>query len=476
MCILLLINHNFRLGFDGFADEFGPKKRVNKSGFSSHFFVQLNSLPRLMGELNKKYQDYGYYGQELESSIGFNPYDYWPFRLMGELNKKYQDYGYYGQELESSIGFNPYDYWPFRLTFIIFGYATIVLPTYLLIVWIRRKYSENNIRFERNIILKFLKLFAIGTPEASYHFFMGFLQERIITVGYPKRDNVLVVEPFGDAQFLVLINRIVALILCLLFFIRDYKNQPVHVPPLYKHSFCSLSNTLSSWCQYEALKFVSFPVMTVCKASKLIPTMLMGRIVRNKKYSTRSYSTAIILVFGACLFFLSTHSTSKKESSITTISGIVLMAGYLAFDSFTPNWQKKLFDCKPQVSKTQMMLGVNAFSAVLCFASLLEQGTLLPSMSFALTHDGFTRDVFLLSLSGALGQVFIYAIIKQFGPEVLAVIMTLRQILSIVVSSIYFSHPLSIRGIFGLLLVFGAIFYSKFAEIHDRTNKRNPKS
>lgn len=206
---------------------------------------------------------------------------------MGELNKKYQDYGYYGQELESSIGFNPYDYWPFRLTFIIFGYATIVLPTYLLIVWIRRKYSglffpwkissifslfaENNIRFERNIILKFLKLFAIGTPEASYHFLlsenkndsdlkptqtqqnepsskfkkwlfkdgsillfyfvgiqlnfvsMGFLQERIITVGYPRRDNVLVVEPFGDAQFLVLINRIVALILCLLFFIRDYK-------------------------------------------------------------------------------------------------------------------------------------------------------------------------------------------------------------------------------------------------------------
>ena len=40
-------------------------------------------------------------------------------------------------------------------------------------------------------------------------------------------------------------------------------HQSVHRTPLYKYSFCSVSNTLSSWCQYEALKFVSFPTQ-VC--------------------------------------------------------------------------------------------------------------------------------------------------------------------------------------------------------------------
>lgn len=82
----------------------------------------------------------------------------------------------------------------------------------------------------------------------------------------------------------------------------------------------------------------------------------MGRIVRNKSYSIRDYVTAIILVMGACCFFLSNQSDLKKGSSVTTISGIILMTGYLAFDSFTPNWQRKLFDCKPQVSKTQVLL------------------------------------------------------------------------------------------------------------------------
>ena len=79
----------------------------------------------------------------------------------------------------------------------------------------------------------------------------------------------------------------------------------------------------------------------------------MGRLIRNKSYSTREYVIALILVAGACTFFLSsqTFSTSNK---VTTASGIILMIGYLAFDSFTPNWQKKLLDCKPSVSKSQV--------------------------------------------------------------------------------------------------------------------------
>lgn len=34
-------------------------------------------------------------------------------------------------------------------------------------------------------------------------------------------------------------------------------------PPLYKYSYCTLSNIISSWCQYEALKYVSFPTQVI---------------------------------------------------------------------------------------------------------------------------------------------------------------------------------------------------------------------
>ena len=52
---------------------------------------------------------------------------------------------------------------------------------------------------------------------------------------------------------------------------------------LYEYSFPSVSNLLSSWCQYEALKYVSFPATTLFKSFKLAPVMLMGKILGNKE-------------------------------------------------------------------------------------------------------------------------------------------------------------------------------------------------
>lgn len=78
---------------------------------------------------------------------------------------------------------------------------------------------------------------------------------------------------FHDSQFLVLINRILAFFFAIAGLIvinyRGTTKKPIHsdksysIAPLYQFLFCSLSNILSSWCQYEALKFVNFPTQ-VC--------------------------------------------------------------------------------------------------------------------------------------------------------------------------------------------------------------------
>jgi len=62
---------------------------------------------------------------------------------------------------------------------------------------------------------------------------------------------------FQDSQFLVFVNRILAFLMSGLYLL--VRRQPQHKTPLYKYVFCSLSNIMSSWCQYEALKYVSFP-------------------------------------------------------------------------------------------------------------------------------------------------------------------------------------------------------------------------
>ncbi|XGW05951.1 hypothetical protein V3C99_016366 [Haemonchus contortus] len=380
--------------------------------------------------------------------------------------------------------------WIVKLLIIILGYATVIVPSFYLINYARRKYAISE---PRSTLGRFLRAFAVGNenyqlldvaptlgkgsqsvPETRnllrdaillLFFFagiqctlvmMGFLQERIITRGYQNSGNGQL-DQFGDAQFLVFCNRVVAIVVCAIVLTLTWRRQPPHVQPLYVHSFTSISNTMSTWCQYEALKYVSFPTQTICKTSKVVVTMLMGLLIRGQRYTWQEWICGGAVGTGASLFLLGS-GRSRKEGVVTSVSGMVLMIGYLLFDSYTLNYQKKLFDKKPKISKYQMMMGVNVFSAILCAVSLLEQGTLFSSIDFALEHNNFFRDVFFLSLSGATGQLFIYSTIEKFGPIVFAVMMTIRQMLSILLSSFYYGHSLSSWSLIGFGIVFTAIF------------------
>lgn len=67
------------------------------------------------------------------------------------------------------------------------------------------------------------------------------------------------------------------------------QKQPQHKAPLYKYVFCSLSNIMSSWCQYEALKYVSFPTQVN------IVFFFFNKII--KIYLTFHYSIKIRIIY-----------------------------------------------------------------------------------------------------------------------------------------------------------------------------------
>jgi adenosine 3'-phospho 5'-phosphosulfate transporter B2 len=61
---------------------------------------------------------------------------------------------------------------------------------------------------------------------------------------------------------------------------------------------CSLSNTVSSYSQYASLKYVSFPMQSIFKSAKVIPVMIMGKIVQNILYSLVEYTEACMITIG----------------------------------------------------------------------------------------------------------------------------------------------------------------------------------
>eukprot|EP00971_Amphidinium_carterae_P116650 2310609-Amphidinium_carterae.1 len=50
----------------------------------------------------------------------------------------------------------------------------------------------------------------------------------------------------------------------------------LNTAPLWKYLVISLTNVYASTCQYEALKYVSFPVQMLGKSFKMMPVMMWG--------------------------------------------------------------------------------------------------------------------------------------------------------------------------------------------------------
>ena len=273
------------------------------------------------------------------------------------------------------------------------------------------------------------------------------MQESVITRSYEG-------EKFTNSQFLVFINRVLALLvsgLSLLLW-----KQPRHISPFYKYSYCSLSNIMSSWCQYEALKFVSFPTQILAKSCKVIPVMLMGKLVSNKNYPLNEYATALLMSVGVSMFLLATDPSSEKHTSQTTIAGLVILSGYMLFDSFTSNWQSQLFK-DYRMSSLQMMFGINIFSCIFTIFSLFIRGTFISSVLFLINHPKFALHSIILSVCSASGQLFIFYTISNFGPLIFTLIMTSRQAVSILISCLVYGHVLSVLAIAGMVIVFLAI-------------------
>ena len=99
----------------------------------------------------------------------------------------------------------------------------------------------------------------------------------MLTRRYPRGTG----EYFTYTYALVFTNRFWTLIMSglLLLYLKPRMSRSTVI---YEYSFPSISNMLSSWCQYEALRYVSFPATTLFKAFKLAPVMMMGKVLGNK--------------------------------------------------------------------------------------------------------------------------------------------------------------------------------------------------
>mmetsp|Transcript_9988 Transcript_9988/g.16508 ORF Transcript_9988/g.16508 Transcript_9988/m.16508 type:complete len:386 (+) Transcript_9988:81-1238(+) len=301
-------------------------------------------------------------------------------------------------------------------------------------------------------------LFCFTGLQVSY-LTWGYMQELIMTTSFEPTPSAPDGR-FPSAAFCVFSNRFLAIIVAMIAVrIKHGAVLANNAAPLVAFAPCALSNTMSSWSQYASLRYVSFPVQTVFKSSKIIPVMIMGKFLKGTNYPYSQYLEALLITIGVAIF--SVASKSSDSDTTTEIIGLLFMCTYITFDSFTSQWQSKVYDKygKANVDPYQMMLGVNSSAIIMTTMGLIVGGDIPKIIEFFKVNPNVLQYNIITAITSASGQLFIYTTIKEFGPIVFTVIMTTRQMISICISSILFGHIMSWKAAVGASLVFGVLFY-----------------
>lgn len=198
----------------------------------------------------------------------------------------------------------------------------------------------------------------------------------------------------------------------------------------------------------------------------------MGKFLKGTNYPIGQYVEALLITIGVAIF--SVMSKSSDRDTTTEFLGLVFLLCYIFFDSFTSQWQDRVYTQygRSNVDPYQMMLGVNMSAIIITTSGLIITGDFPIVWEFLQVNPIAFRYNIITAITSASGQLCIFYTIKEFGPIVFTIIMTTRQMFSICLSAILFNHQISWKASCGAILVFSVIFYQIRRKYRARQQKQ----
>ena len=285
--------------------------------------------------------------------------------------------------------------------------------------------------------------------------------------------------------------------------------------------------------QYEALRHVSLPLQTLAKSLKTPPVMTWTYVLHGRVYSSSEWAIAISVTVLVFVFMMSgdvaapqmRHAATGPSVDMRSDAlglgfgqvgiGMLYLFGYLTLDSFTSSWQESLFrkygpsasaksqqkraipsplsdveqgepllasDAKkstPVIFSPQvMMMYTTLFASFYSLAILTGTGTFEESLAFVARRwrTRLPGMMATMALSSAVSQFMIFKAIHRFGGYGFTMMMTVRQMLTVIISALSFSHNLSILQWMSALAVFSLLFLKAKASRKAAGSTSSPSS
>ncbi|SCV72658.1 BQ2448_4195 [Microbotryum intermedium] len=283
---------------------------------------------------------------------------------------------------------------------------------------------------------------------------------------------------------------------------------PSSSPPasslLKTYAFISLVSSLASPFGFLSLSHISFPTLLLGKSCKLIPVMLMNIILYRRKFPLHKYALVGLVTAGIWAFMaFKPLSKPAKGPATSSLLGMVLLGINLLLDGVVNATQDHVFATYRLLDGPQMMFFMNLFSTGLTIVALLFPTSITPSflaptvarqdfhillvgdraptvpfnalssaLNFISTHPKAKFDIFLFGLTGAIGQLFIFATLSLYGSLTLVTITVTRKMATMLLSVFVFNHQLTRGQWLGVMMVFGAVAMEALVAMREKKGKK----
>ncbi|CAG4984274.1 unnamed protein product [Parnassius apollo] len=283
------------------------------------------------------------------------------------------------------------------------------------------------------------------------------LQEKITRGKYGEN------EKFTCALSLVLVQCLVNYVFAQILMM-SWKHEKDTTRTVYYIS-SALTYLLAMVCSNMALQWINYPTQVVGKAAKPIPVMILGVLIGHKAYPLKKYFFVLLIVIGVVLFMYKDQGkkTIANDSQGFGVGELLLLLS-LTMDGLTGAVQERI---KSESSPTaySMMVNTNGWSTVILSISVLLSGEIFKFVTFVMQYPEILIYLAGFSLMGALGQLFIFYMVAEFGPLPCSVVTTTRKFFTVLASVVIFGNVLLTRQWIGAILVFSGLFldiiYSK---------------
>jgi len=364
--------------------------------------------------------------------------------------------------------------------------------------------------FEKNIIedSSYTKLTYIVMIYVFY-IFGGLFNEKLTKSTYEYTDKDNNVKTFKFKYPLIILCSLSSFSLVISSYMSQkmkyklFKDSNISPVSFYDKSIIGILHTISTFTSQLSLLYIDFIVKTIgksCKSAsimflyflnsiplchKILKKLLNNNIDENKssleKIKIKDLTKVIITTISVVLFNLSSGEKKKNDAPSSSSSiGIIILLISLFFDG--------LLSLKEKMVQANIKNNIeyNGYEQIICweymkifgfctflfgFFQIIVKiifGDYLEVLIIVFKCKGLIRDLFCYAVFDALGQSVLFIFLSIYGPLTVSMVTSVRKILSISISILYFGKSISFPQSISLFLAGTIIFW----EIYDKGNSK----